>query len=231
MPSSTPSARPSGPSGLTRGYLFTYNTLNLATWGLCVVYTVSLLPTYAPTKHLPTVFRLTFNPLLLATQSLAILEVLHSLVRLVRAPVMTTAMQVASRLLLVWGIMFPFAGDIVGADGVAQLGDYAYLGCVGAWGITEIIRYGFFAITLSGNTVPAWWTWLRYNTFYILYPIGISSECTLIFKALEPAAAINPLFRWALIAILIIYVPGSYVLYTHMIAQRRKVLRGKKRAD
>lgn len=78
-----------------------------------------------------------------------------------RAPVLTTAMQVASRLLVVWGILAPFGGEIVGATGRTQIGDYAYLGCVGAWGVTEVIRYGFFAITLSGNAVPAWWTWLR----------------------------------------------------------------------
>lgn len=89
----------------------------------------------------------------------------------------------------------------------------------------------------------------RYNTFYIFYPIGISSECTLIFQALGPAGELNLLFRYILIAILVIYVPGmlfffhsiivsvadyligSYILYTHMIAQRRKVMRGKKRAD
>lgn len=89
---------------------------------------------------------------------------------------------------------------------------------------------------------------VRYNTFYVLYPIGIASECTLIVQALGPAAEIDPLFRYFLIAVLVIYVPGmsifgvytriltdhysgSYVLYTHMIAQRRKVMRGKKRAD
>ena len=104
-------------------------------------------------------FKETFSPLLL-TQSLALLEVVHSVVGLVRAPFMTTAMQVASRLLLVWGIMAQFGGEIVGAGSV-QLGDYAYLGCVAAWGITEVIRYGFFAITLSGGSVPSWWTWLR----------------------------------------------------------------------
>lgn len=86
----------------------------------------------------------------------------------------------------------------------------------------------------------------RYNTFYVLYPIGITSECTLIVQALGPAGDLNPLFQYALIAILVIYVPGmftlndlgmlanwpgSYILYTHMIAQRRKVLRGKQRAD
>jgi very-long-chain (3R)-3-hydroxyacyl-CoA dehydratase len=87
---------------------------------------------------------------------------------------MTTAMQVASRLLLVWGIMAQFGGEIVGARST-QLGDYAYLGCVAAWGITEVIRYGFFAITLSGNAVPSWWTWLRYVfTFFLLWFGGAS---------------------------------------------------------
>lgn len=149
---------PRGPTGITRAYLFTYNTLNLLAWGGCVAYAASLLP--ANINNLPNIFSLTFSPLL-ATQSLALLEVIHSVVGLVRAPFMTTAMQVASRLLLVWGIMAQFGGEIVGARST-QLGDYAYLGCVAAWGITEVIRYGFFAITLSGNSVPSWWTWLRY---------------------------------------------------------------------
>ncbi|KAJ5405690.1 hypothetical protein N7465_006974 [Penicillium sp. CMV-2018d] len=227
----TSSAPRSGSSGLTKTYLFTYNTLNLLAWGTCVVYTASLLPAHVSTKTLPKVFGQTFSPLLLATQSLALLEVVHSVVGLVRAPFMTTAMQVSSRLLLVWGIMAQFGGEIVGAGRDTQLGDYAYLGCVFAWGITEVIRYGFFAITLSGNSVPSWWTWLRYNTFYIFYPLGISSECMLIFQALGPAGELSPLFRYLLITILVIYVPGSYVLYTHMIAQRRKIMRGKKRAD
>lgn len=220
----------SGPSGLTRAYLFAYNALNLSTWAFCVIYTASLVLPAFNINALHTVFPQTFTPYLLATQSIAVLEILHSLVGLVRAPLFTTAMQVASRLLLVWGIMEPFGGEIVGSTST-QAGDYAYLGCVTAWGITEVIRYGFFAITLSGNEVPKWWTWLRYNTFYVLYPIGISSECALVYLSLGPAAALNPMFSWALIAILAIYVPGSYILYTHMIAQRRKVMRGKQRAD
>lgn len=48
----------------------------------------------------------------------------------------------------------------------------------------------------------------RYNTFYVFYPIGISSECALIFQALGPAGELSPLFRYLLIAILVIYVPG-----------------------
>jgi len=44
----------------------------------------------------------------------------------------------------------------------------------------------------------------------VLYPIGISSECTLIYKALGPAGAVNPLFQYFLIAVLVIYVPGMF---------------------
>ncbi|CAC9888407.1 unnamed protein product [Aureobasidium pullulans] len=62
-----------------------------------------------------------------------------------------------------------------------------------AWSITEVIRYSYFAINLSTGSVPNAWLWLRYNTFFILYPLGISS---------------------------------SYILFTHMMAQRRKIMRG-----
>lgn len=59
----------------------------------------------------------------------------------------------------------------------------------------------------------------------MLYPLGISSECWLIWSAIEPARAIRQEFAWALQAVLLVYIPGSYVLFTHMMAQRRKVMR------
>jgi very-long-chain (3R)-3-hydroxyacyl-CoA dehydratase len=52
----------------------------------------------------------------------------------------------------------------------------------------------------------------RYNTFYVLYPIGISSECIMVWKALKPAAEWNPLYWWFLVVVLVIYVPGMLVL-------------------
>ncbi|BCR83346.1 protein tyrosine phosphatase-like domain-containing protein [Aspergillus chevalieri] len=216
---------------LTRFYLFTYNALNFILWATSTIYAALLV---TQQTSLPAIFNKVYNPYLISAQSLAILEILHSLLGLVRAPVMTTLMQVASRLLLVWGIMYPF-GDhgavgkgIVGGFGEGQLGDYAFLGCLGAWGVTECIRYGFFALQVSGVGVPGWWTWLRYNTFYVLYPLGISSECTMVVKALQPAAELHPAFWWFLVVVLGIYVPGSYILYTHMIAQRRKALKKQK---
>ncbi|EAW10476.1 protein tyrosine phosphatase-like domain-containing protein [Aspergillus clavatus NRRL 1] len=240
---SSTAPRPSA-SNLTRLYLLAYNTISFGLWAICTVRGAMLALSFAPSGHLPAVFHHVYSPLLTTTQSLAFLEVLHSLLGIVRAPVVTTAMQVASRLLLVWGVMYLFhdrgdgQGGIVGGDfhealpqgPGAKVGDYAFMGCLSAWGITECIRYGFFALQVWGSGVPSWWTWLRYNTFYVLYPLGISSECVMLLKALKPAAEWHHLYRWFLVANLVIYVPGSYILYTHMIAQRRKVLKKKGRA-
>lgn len=110
-------------------------------------------------------------------------------------------MQVASRLLLVWGIghFFP----------VTTAASPAFSSMLVAWSVTEVIRYGYFAINLRFGGVPDALTWLRYNTFFVLYPLGISSECWLIWKAVEPAKAYGVGLEWALIGVLLIYVPGS----------------------
>lgn len=136
---------------------------------------------------------------------------------IVRAPVMTTVMQVASRLLLTWGIIYPFP----------HLSAYpTFTTMLLAHSVTEIIRYGYFALTLSGQN-PGILSWLRYNTFFVLYPLGIASECSLIYKAVGPAGDIDARLPYVLYAILAIYIPGSHILYTYMMKQRNKVMKGK----
>lgn len=51
------------------------------------------------------------------------------------------------------------------------------------WSMTEVIRYSFYAFTLLGG-VPYPLLWLRYTTFYVLYPIGVLSEATAIYATL-----------------------------------------------
>ena len=60
-------------------------------------------------------------------------------------------------------------------------------------------------MNLQGE-VPALVTWLRYNTFYILYPMGITSEVVLVWKASQTA---RTEVAWGFWAILAIYVPGE----------------------
>lgn len=120
---------------------------------------------------------------------------------IVRAPISTTGMQVASRLLLVWGVVnnFPFLAT-----------SPAYSSMLTAWSVTEVVRYSYFVFTLSGFQ-PAFISWLRYNTFFVLYPLGISSECWLIYKAIEPARKLRQEYAWVLQLILLVYIPGMSI--------------------
>jgi very-long-chain (3R)-3-hydroxyacyl-CoA dehydratase len=61
--------------------------------------------------------------------------------------------------------------------------------------------------------------------FLILYPLGVGSETWLIYKAIPQAEKMNQNYGYALYAILATYVPGFYMLFTHMLGQRRKVMR------
>lgn len=63
-----------------------------------------------------------------------------------------------------------------------------------SWSLTEVIRYEFYACTLLGAE-PFPLLWLRYTTFYVLYPTGASSEAALIFSTLPP---FSDLAAWGL---------------------------------
>jgi very-long-chain (3R)-3-hydroxyacyl-CoA dehydratase len=139
------------------------------------------------------------------------------LLGIVRAPFLTTLMQVASRFLLVWGIAYNFPQTTAHSAAFSTM--------LLAWSFTEVVRYTYCVFTLSGLGVPRLWTWLRYNTFMVLYPLGISSECWLVYQAIEPASKIDERLGYALWAVLAIYVPGSYILFTHMLKQRRRIQR------
>lgn len=78
-----------------------------------------------------------------------------------------------------------------------------------AWSVTEVIRYSYFVVTLSGYN-PGILVWLRYNTFFVLYPLGISSECWLIYKAIKPAKSLRQEYAWLLQLILFVYPPREY---------------------
>jgi very-long-chain (3R)-3-hydroxyacyl-CoA dehydratase len=85
-----------------------------------------------------------------------------------------------------------------------------------AWSPTEVIRYSYFTFMLSGTGVPAVVSWLRYSTFYVLYPIGISSECWLMYKSLDQAEdEFGAWYKWTLIAIMVLYVPCKWFFRFH----------------
>ncbi|KAF5835920.1 tyrosine phosphatase-like protein [Dunaliella salina] len=167
-------------------YLLLYNAASCGGWAY-VLY-ITLLITCMKNGSSQDVYQEVEIPLKLV-QTAAVLEVLHSAVGLVRSPVAITAMQVASRLWILWGILAPVPGPTTGGGIVlGEVGGFRLqLGLVTllvAWGISEVIRYGFFALKELLGYVPYFAMWLRYTGFIVLYPMGVASELTLAYLAL-----------------------------------------------
>lgn len=126
-------------------------------------------------------------------------------------------MQVSSRFALVWGAVH-FYPSVAASP--------AYGSMLLAWSTTEVIRYLFFSLSLSGYE-PAALQWFRYSGFYVLYPVGISSELWELFLASAAAREEGDVVKFvAFVAIMVTYLPGAPKLYGHMMRQRRKVLGG-----
>ncbi|KAI4230159.1 MAG: hypothetical protein L6R36_000272 [Xanthoria steineri] len=207
--------RPPPPPPLTKGevakeYLTAYNSICALLWLSVFSRVVVILPI----TGVESVYEAA-GDFTKWTQTVAVLEILHSAFGLVRSPLPTTILQVASRILLVWAVVNQFPA--------ATSTSPFYSSMLIAWSATEVVRYSYFVLNLRGS-VPAFMTWLRYNMFYVLYPIGITSEAALVWKASEAAGEPWKFVGWGVLGL---YVPGSYVLYTYMIAQRRKVMKGK----
>ncbi|CAN6673660.1 very-long-chain (3R)-3-hydroxyacyl-CoA dehydratase Phs1p [Trichomonascus vanleenenianus] len=196
---------------MIKGYLITYNTLSAFFWGCVLVRLLVLYPLVGPKFVAGGMAEFTRN-----VQTAALLEAVHSALGLVKSPIVTTVMQIASRLLLVWGVVDRFPE-------VAQSPIYSTM--VFAWSVTEVIRYSYYALNLARGSVPKAIVWLRYNAFFVLYPLGAGSEVLLAYFALDDAQAFDPRYALFLKAVLLIYIPGFYVMYTHMIKQRRRVMK------
>jgi len=203
---------------MLKAYLFLYNTAQAIGWSWLLF---EVIRHFADGKPYQTIWPHIEFPLLVF-QNAAILEVLHSLLGMVRSPVATTAIQVASR---------------VGLTAVAyyvtstRTSPFVSL-MVFCWSVTEVIRYTFYALGQI-NVNPYILLFLRYTTFIILYPAGVAGELGVLYASLDEIKKTNmgldisiPLYYITLF-IMATYLPGLPYMYTHMMSQRRKALGGK----
>jgi len=162
-------------------------------------------------------------------QTAAILEIFHAIIGLVRSNPMVTAIQVFSRLAVLW---FPIhhISESQTSPGLTIM--------LFAWTLTEIVRYSYYAFNLVNLNVGII-TWLRYTLFIVLYPIGVCGEMWCYISALPTLAnskvlrmempnAYNFTFCPFVVTILILlwYIPGFPPMYFHMFGQRKKILGG-----
>jgi very-long-chain (3R)-3-hydroxyacyl-CoA dehydratase len=162
-------------------------------------------------------------------QTLAILEIVHAATGIVRASAFTTFTQVFSRLFALWGlavILPPSSSSVF------------FTIMVTSWSLVEVPRYAFYVLNLF-DAVPSFLTWLRYSLFIILYPTGITGELGCLFAGLPYVIKYNILsislpnewnisfsYEFVLFFIVLLYIPGSYIMFMHMWKQRSKVLFG-----
>mmetsp|Transcript_22777 Transcript_22777/g.50657 ORF Transcript_22777/g.50657 Transcript_22777/m.50657 type:complete len:195 (-) Transcript_22777:92-676(-) len=164
-------------------------------------------------------------------QTAAVLEVVHSLVGLVKSPWVTALMQVFSRVWTLWAVMHVAPS--------AQTSIFTLLAC-SSWALVEVPRYAFYALNLL-DAVPYPLLWLRYSLFAVLYPTGITGELGCMYMAALFLAGVDTPFdldiaklqtqpqeNLALLALVVFvavtYIPGSPTMYGHMVKTRKKQL-------
>ncbi|CAG5018145.1 unnamed protein product [Parnassius apollo] len=164
----------SEPSGFGKYYLLCYNIVQTLGWFYLLWQSLEhflnrgTLDTYwAVIKWTVIIF-----------QNAAVLEILHAALKLVPSSVFVVLMQVYSRVFLVCGALMATNGATT-SPGLPL--------CILAWSITEIIRYAYYALNLI-NVVPQSLIFLRYSTFLVLYPLGITGELLCMYHSLDEIA-------------------------------------------
>ena len=130
-------------------------------------------------------------------QSLAIFDVIFSYLGIIRTNYLVSSLQIFSRYFIVWIPIYLGNVPIT----IIQI-------LTSIWAISDSIRYLYY---LNPNTKII--KWLRYNLFWVLYPLGILFEIISCYY--------SPL-KNIIIIITLIYIKYGIDLYQHMIKQNNK---------
>lgn len=215
---------PKEPSALTKLYLILYNGAQVAGWSYMLYQLVGY---YTFDKGSGKTLWEYLGTTVQIFQNAAVLEILHAATRIVPSNPVITTFQVLSRVMVVCGVVMATpTGKTSPGLPLALL----------AWSVTEIIRYGYYALNLVG-AVPKLLVFLRYTTFIALYPIGVTGELLCFYWAqsfvreskqwsIEMPNAANFTFSYFyfLWTVMALYIPLFPQMYLHMFAQRRKIL-------
>ena len=220
-------------------YLIVYNFVLFVSWsaifvGMCAVaFNTELARESSRPEFLLKIY-LKVETLLKISQTVALLEIIHCIVKIVPSSPVLTGCQVMSRLFVLWLVT-----DLVPSTQKAP-GVVLYLVC---WTITEIVRYSYYVLNLIGS-VPYVIMWCRYTFFFVLYPLGVAGELITIYYSLSVVKETGILslpmpnlinfgfsYHVFLIFVMICYIPFFPQLYFHMVAQRKKFIGSSAKKD
>lgn len=191
-----------------KGYLKSYNLILCLGWAAMLIWYLAHDLQFNDTTML----------FLNIFQGLAILEIFHALLKWVSSPVVTTVIQVSSRIFVLVLINLLNPDEYIHIAGVNGL----HLIML-AWSITEIIRYGFYFTGLIGKESKLLLT-LRYTTFIFLYPMGVTGELLIVFSWMNRDGLKWDIQDIVFAAITLLYVVFFPKMYLHMWSQRKKKL-------
>lgn len=198
-----------------RIYLILYNAISAVAWaalGHHVYETwASSGPAALPSRTVKA---------LCMVQTLAVLEVLHVLLGLVPSQLLSTVMQIATRLFVAWVPGYYFVHNSI----LSPWTMWGYVAVVVAWTLSDLTRYIYYTVNLLGlKATPL--LWCRYTFFLLLYPVGTAGEMAMIWAMRSALAAASHRYTHALTALLGAYPPGFLFMYNHMLNQRKKYIK------
>ena len=203
-------------------YLILYNFLQLCGWS-CFFFRVTNY--LINSKSLQEIYS-NSHLILECCQYGAFLEIIHSIIGLVKSSIFATSIQIIGRIIIV--VILQFFQSAV---------SQGYFLIYFAWSIVEIVRYTYYIMNLLQKdfvkfNIPYILIWCRYSFFVVLYPIGVSGEMITVWNAKKDfnkyilyqtdkytftaADLIYPIW--------IFYIPALIYLYGYLFKQRRKVL-------
>ena len=200
-------------------YLILYNFLQFFGWSL---FLIKVCLGKIRSKSIEEIYDET-HFILECCQYGASLEILHSLLKIVKSSFFATAIQILGRIAIV-AILQYFRNSI----------SIGFILLSFAWSIIEIIRYPYYLLNLiKGQSksleIPYFLIWCRYSFFIILYPIGVAGEMITIWNSRKDLEKYKLGSKYTVsdlvYPIYILYVPGLIFLYTYLFKQRSKVLK------
>ena len=203
-------------------YLILYNFLQLCGWS-CFFFRVTNY--LIKSKSLKEIYSKS-HLILECCQYGAFLEIIHSIIGIVKSSIFATSIQIIGRIIIVLILQF-FESAV----------SKGYFLIYFAWSMVEIVRYTYYIMNLLQKdffkfNIPYILIWCRYSFFVVLYPIGVSGEMITVWNAKKDfnkyilyqtdkytftaADLIYPIW--------IFYIPALIYLYGYLFKQRKKVL-------
>ncbi|NXJ06517.1 HACD3 dehydratase, partial [Odontophorus gujanensis] len=214
---------------LKKGYLIMYNLVQFL--GFSWIFVNMTVRLFILGKSFYDTFH-TIADMMYFCQTLALMEILNSLIGLVRSPLIPAVIQVFGRNF----ILFVVLGSLEEMQSKAVVFFLFYF-----WSIIELFRYPYYMLSCMGiEWKPL--TWLRYTSWIPLYPLGGLAEAVCLIQSIPifnetgkfSLGLPNPLnvtiqFSFLLQVYLIALFLGLFVNFRYLYKQRKQHLGPKKR--